>query len=78
MPVSPPDTGLLLVSGPQSSPSQLFSPKLPVSVDIPEIGICNTGTKFMLVGTVPNKTKSDLEIIVPSFNYTEAIHIQIR
>ena len=78
MPVSPPDAGLLLVSGPQTSTSQLFSPKLPVSVEIPKSGLCNTGTKFMLVGTVPNKAKKDLEIIVPGFNFTEAIHIQIR
>ena len=78
MPVSPPETGFILTTGPDSSTSQLFSPRLPISVEIPKEGLCTTDVKFMLVGTVPSRARKDIEIIVPGFNFTEAIHVQIR
>ena len=78
MPVSPPETGFILTTGPDSSTNQLFSPRLPFSLEIPEEGLCRKDVKFMLVGTVPSRARKDIEIIVPGFNYTEAIHVQIR
>ena len=78
MPVSPPETGFILTTGPDSSTNQLFSPRLPFSLEIPEEGLCRKDIKFMLVGTVPSRARKDIEIIVPGFNYTEAIHVQIR
>ena len=77
MPTSPDDTGLVLTSGPESSDSQLFSPRLPAIVSIPPSGMCGDMVKLMVVGKIPTKARKDLEIVVNSKDLTEAIHVQI-
>ena len=77
MPLADDETGLVLTQGPQSSKSQLFSPRLPAKLTVPEEGLCGTSSKIMVVGKIGEKARKSLNIIVHGVNYTEAIHVEI-
>lgn len=77
MPISPDDTRLVLVTGPQSSSGQLFTPRLPLKLTIPEQGLCGQSSKIMVVGKIGTKARKSLHVIVHGENYTEAIHVEV-
>ena len=77
MPVAPKSTGLLLDQGPNSTAASVYSASTPVSLQLPEGGVCGELIKILVVGVVPTGSSEHPEIIIKGPNNTEALHVKI-
>lgn len=83
VPFPPTETGMILFEDPNNvitleSDSSKYSPRLPVSLKMPQDNLCSSGGKVLkIVGIIPTKARKAFHIIFEVDGLDEAFHVVV-